>query len=140
MDLLLHRDRGVKGRGCGGRMGRGGRGGRGMIKAFGPRGRGRGRGHDGSMNGFGPMRYTASHFLFESFISLYVVCLVLHCVTGKDCKVCLYIFIVTVIFMLKCTFMLLFILEFMHSTDVSFDETIDRYCFCHRAFDQKIYV
>ncbi|XP_031437680.1 collagen alpha-3(IV) chain isoform X6 [Clupea harengus] len=51
-----HLDRGVKGRGRGCRMGRGWRGGRGMMKAFGPPGRGRGRGHDGLMNGFGPMR------------------------------------------------------------------------------------
>ncbi|XP_048107328.1 pre-mRNA 3' end processing protein WDR33 isoform X1 [Alosa alosa] len=48
-----NRDRGVKGRGRGGRMGRGGRG---MMKAFGLHGRGRGRGHEGLMNGFGPMR------------------------------------------------------------------------------------
>lgn len=52
------RGRGFRGRGRGGSMSRGGmRGGRGMMKGFGPPGRGRGRPKDGPMNGFGPMRY-----------------------------------------------------------------------------------
>lgn len=45
-------------------MSRGGmRGGRGMVKGFGPPGRGRGRGKDGAMNGFGPMRYSVREVL-----------------------------------------------------------------------------
>ncbi|XP_031437675.1 uncharacterized protein si:ch211-51e12.7 isoform X2 [Clupea harengus] len=74
-----HLDRGVKGRGRGCRMGRGWRGGRGMMKAFGPPGRGRGRGHDGLMNGFGPMRYTTEHFLlFLLYVVFLLSCFVQH--------------------------------------------------------------
>lgn len=55
--FCLHRGRGFKGRGRGGRMNRGGmRGGRSMMKVFGPPGHGRGRPKDGPMNGFAPMR------------------------------------------------------------------------------------
>ncbi len=56
MCFNLLRGRGFKGRGRGGRMSRGGmRGGRGMMKGFGPPGRGPQK--DGPMNGFAPMRY-----------------------------------------------------------------------------------